>query len=137
MLKNKKIYFILLIFILILIGVYGMNNKTRSKGNIVDILPTEVSVIKIFNGNNGKEINISEKEDIEKIIKNLNQINFEKDRKVDTDGFSVSMVIYDLEGNENKSLTINSTDTIIYNDYFYIDKNDSIDHDFIKSLFEK
>lgn len=137
MFKNKKMYFILFIFILILIGLYSINNKTKSKGNLVDILPNKVSVIKIFNGSNGKEINVSEKEDIEKIIKNLNQINFEKDRKADIDGFSFSIKIYDLEGNENKALTINSTDTIVYDDYFYIDKNNSINYDFIKSLFEK
>lgn len=45
------------------------------------------------------------------------------------------MNFYDDNMNELDSLTVNSTNTIIYKDYFYIDESDSIDYNFINSLF--
>lgn len=142
MFNIKRNYFILLIFILLLGGVYYINNTTKSKGNPLDVYSSdsssEVSVINIFNGTNGKEIKVDKKSDITRIIQNLNAIDFEKDKSSkDFDGFGVSINIYNAEGKLNKSFAINSTDTINYNDYFYVDKNKSIDYEFIKGLFEE
>lgn len=135
MLKNKKVYIVFVIFVLCVIGIYALKKPNIKTADIID---NEVSVIKIFNGNTGKEINVDNKEDINKIIKNLNNAEFKKDKSSkDFDGFSFSMKFYSLDGKEKEIITINSSDTIIYNDYFYKDKNNSIDYDFINSLFSK
>lgn len=135
MLKNKKVYIVFVIFILCVIGIYALKKPNMKMADIID---NKVSVIKIFNGNTGKEINVDNKEDINKIIKNLNNAELKKDKSSkDFNGFSFSMKFYNLDGKEKEIITINSSDTIIYNDYFYKDKNNSIDYDFINSLFSK
>jgi hypothetical protein len=138
MYKKKRIYVISIISILCVVCVYYIYSAPKASIKSVDINPNEISIISIFNGNTGKKINIDGKDDINRIITNLNDIDFQKDKSSkDYDGFSFSTDFYDLDGNKIDHVTINSKDTIIYNDYFYKDKNSSIDYDFIGSLFDK
>lgn len=135
MFKNKKIYIVFLILILCVVGIYTFKKIDVKKEDTID---NGVALINIFNGNTGKEIEVDNKDDINKILENLKNIEFVKDgSSKDFDGYSFSMNFYDTNRNKIDSVTINSTDTIIYKDYFYKDKSNSIDNDFIKSLFSK
>ena len=136
--KKKKIYVASIISIFCVVCVYYIYNVSKSSSKLLDIKPNEVSIISIFNGNTGKKINIDDESDINRIITNLNDIDFQKDKSSkDYDGFSFSTDFYDLDDNIINHVTINSKDTIIYNDYFYKDKDGSIDYDFIGDLFNK
>ena len=140
MFKNKKIYIVFLILILCVVGIYTFEKIDVKKTDVKkeDTIDNGVAFINIFNGNTGKEIEVDNKDDINKILENLKNIEFIKDgSSKDFDGYSFSMNFYDTNMNKIDSVTINSTDTIIYKDYFYKDKSNSIDNDFIKSLFSK
>ena len=138
MLKNKKV-FILIVIVSLFIGIitYYVCSST-SERKIVDIDPALVSKIDVFDGGTGESISIDGKEDIERVISNLNDISFIKDKpSKEFSGFRFSTSIYDNQGRLYKQLTINSNDTIVYKDYFYKDKLKSIDYDYIDSLYEK
>jgi hypothetical protein len=97
--------------------------------------PNKVSEIRIISGNTGKEYEIKGRTDIEHIVDNLNSITFIKDKSSKSyTGFSFSMAMRDKGGKDSWSCIINSTDTIIYNNYFYKDKTSSIDFDYINNL---
>lgn len=138
MLKSKKDW-ILIIIVSLFIGIitYCVYSLTGER-KIVDIDPEIVSKIDVFDGGTGKAISIDGKEDIERVISNLNNITFIKDKSSkEFLGFSFSISIYDNKVRLYKQLVINSNDTIVYKDYFYKDKLKSIDYDYIDSLYEK
>ena len=96
---------------------------------------SKVSEIEIFDGNTGKRYKITEQSSIEHIVNNLNSITFVKDKSSKNySGFSFNTTIKDKDGDSIWNGTINSSDTIIYNEYFYIDKSSSVDYNYIKNL---
>lgn len=138
MIKSKRKYLILLSLILIIIAIYCANTLSKPKVKLVDFTSNEVSLINIFNGNTGKEINVDESSDISKIISNLNTIKFVKDiSNEDYTGFGFAMDIYDLDGDKSMSITVNAPNLAIYDGYFYKAKSNSIDYNFIEGLFGK
>lgn len=137
MYKKKRIYVVSIIFILCIVCVYYIYSVPKAS-ILSDIKPNKISIISIFNGNTGKKITIDDKDDINRIIVNLNDIEFQRDKSSKNyEGFSFATDFYDLDGNIIDHVTINGKDTIIYNDYIYKDKNSSIDYEFIRSLFNK
>lgn len=96
---------------------------------------SKASEIEIFDGNTGKRYKITEQSSIEHIVNNLNSITFVRDKSSKNySGFSFSTTIKDKNGDSIWNGTINSPDTIIYNEYFYVDKSSSIDYNYIKNL---
>ncbi|WP_300385671.1 hypothetical protein [Clostridium sp.] len=136
MFKNKKRYLIFIFSIFCVLSIYYIYN---TKHNVkAEDITHNISLINIFSGNTGKEINVDNKDDINRIIMNLNNIEFQKDKSSkDFDGYAFAISFYDLKGTKKDSVIINSINTIIYNDYFYKDRNSSIDYDFINGLFNK
>ena len=135
--KNKKGYLILIVLVLCALGIYYVYTQ-RSNDNEENIVSDGITMIKILNGNNGKEIEVNKKDDINKIIDNLKSIDFQKDKSSkDFEGYSFAINLYDIKDNKKYSIGINSEDTIIYDNYFYKSKNSSIDYDIIHSLFGK
>lgn len=132
--RKKKWRVILLAVIAILIIYYGLTNIPRE---IVAIAPSEVSSIYIFDGNTGKSITITQRNDIEHIIENLNSIIFRKDKwSLGYMGYSFRTTIYKENGGVYKEFIINSTDTIRNDPFFYRDSTKSIDYNFIRNLID-
>lgn len=105
---------------------------------VVSIEPSKVSKITIFDGNSGNETVINDKNHIHNIITNLNDVTFQKGKpSFGYMGYSFRTTIFDDKGKEMKELTINSSDTIRYNGFFYKSKENAINYNFIEELVSK
>lgn len=132
--KRKNIVLIIVSVILVIVAAYGGFMYIPQR--IVAISPSDISSIKIGNGDAEKEITITERSDIEHIIGNLNDIRFyRKKSATNHGGYSYDITIYKNDENVYKDLVINSSDTIRYGASFYKDNTNSIDYDYIDNLF--
>lgn len=132
MIKRKWIRRVAIVVPVILLVVFAL---TYVPHKVVNVEPTKVSKISIFDGNSGDIIEITDRSHIHHIIKNLNAVTFQKGKpSFGYLGFSFRTTIFDEEGKEIKQLIINSSDTIRYNGFFYKSEDHAIDYDFIKSL---
>ena len=130
--KIKKRNGILLLVMLAITICYAL---TYIPHKIVTITPAEVSTIKIFDGNTGKSIIITDRKDIEHIIGNLNTIKFRKGRLSSRyKGYSFNTIIYKINGEAYKQFIINSVGVIRKDPFFYVDSTKSIDYDYIRKL---
>lgn len=106
--------------------------------SITDIAPSEVSKIEIFDGNTGESITIVNSTDIEHIINNLNVILLKKEKvSLGYMGYSFRTTVYKSNGDVYKKFSINSSDTIRKDPFFYFDCTGSIDYKYIQKLFDK
>lgn len=132
--KRKNIVMIIVSVILVIVIAYLGFMYIPQK--IVAISPSDISSIKIGNGDTGKQITITERSDIEHIIGNLNDIKFYRRKlAVNYVGYSYEITIYKNDESVYKDLVINSSDTIRYGAFFYKDNTDSVDYDYIGNLF--
>ncbi|TCT15616.1 hypothetical protein EDC18_103324 [Natranaerovirga pectinivora] len=130
--KSKKLITILFLAIVISIGGFIWWNFSSS---IINISPSHISKIEIFNGNTGKTTVITDETDIEYIIENLNAVSIKKDKiSLGYMGYSFRITIYKTNGNVYKKFTINSSNTIRKDPFFYRDSSDSIDYNYIQQL---
>jgi hypothetical protein len=128
----KKRILVTLAIPLLLLLAFGL---TYIPHNVVNIEPSKVSKITVFDGNTGYELEIKDESDINYIINNLNNITFQKGKLTfGYMGYSYKTTIYNHKGKAIKELIINSNDTIRYKGFFYISKNHSIDFNYIKQL---
>lgn len=131
--RNKK-WQVPLVAIIIAIVIYGLTYIPRK---IVAIEPSKVSTINIFDGSTGKSIIVTDRENIEHIIGNLNSITFRKDKwSLGYMGYSFNTIIYKSNGTIYKEFIINSTDTIRKDPFFYRDSTKSIDYNYIRNLIK-
>ncbi|RED66179.1 hypothetical protein [Cohnella lupini] len=133
MIRYRK-YLIFIGIPLILIMLYGL---TYIPHKIINMEPSKVSSIIIFNGDSGYETEISDKEAIQHIINNLNGITFQKDKWAFIyTGYSFKTTIFNNKGKPIRKLTINSSDTIRYKGFFYKTRGRQIDYEYIRNLIE-
>jgi len=126
---------IIIVIPLVVVLAYG---GTYIPHKVVSIDPADVSKIYIFDGNTGYDFEITDKDDIDHIINNLNEITFQKGKLAFMYmGFSFNTTIYEKKGKVIKELTINSNDTIRYNGFFYTSTDKPIDYDYIAQLVRK
>ena len=105
--------------------------------NLINVRPQNVSKIEIFDGNLGESVTVTEAADLEYIITNLSGIAFRKDNfSFGYLGYRFRVTIYRDDGKKYKELIINSTDVIRYGSFFYTDKTNSIDIDYLSNLFD-
>lgn len=110
----------------------------NAPSSIINIPPSEVSKVEIFNGTTGKSIVITEKTEIRHIIENLNTVSLKKEKiSLGYMGYYFRTTIYKLDGNVYKKFIINSNNTIRKDLFFYRDSSASIDFDYIQQLFKK
>lgn len=103
---------------------------------IINIAPAEVSMIEIFNGNTGNSIIITDTDDIEYIIANLNEITLDRGKiSLGYAGYLYNVTVYESNGNKYKEFIINSKDTIRKDPLFYKVSSGSIDSEYIQNLF--
>ena len=68
---------------------------------LLDLEPQNVMEITVFNGNTGKLTHITDEEEIENIIENLNDVKIKRYKpSVGYSGYSFKMTIYLTDGNE-------------------------------------
>ncbi len=107
---------------------------------LLDLEPKNVMEITVFNGNTGKLTHITDEEEIENIIENLNEVKIKRYKpSVGYSGYSFKMTIYLTDGNEAdgwNNFIINSEDTIRKDPFFYRVTEGSIDYDYIESITE-
>lgn len=97
-----------------------------------------IEKIHIFNGGNGKSVDIANKDEIKHIIDNLNNTKLVKgESSLDIDGYKYSTTIYFKDGSLKDNLTVYDSDSIAYNDYFYSSKSKNIDIEYINKYFTK
>lgn len=107
---------------------------------LLDLEPQNVMEIKVFNGNTGKLTHITDEEEIEHIIENLNDVKIKRYKpSVGYSGYSFKMTIYLTDGNEAdgwNNFIINSEDTIRKDPFFYRVTEGNIDYEYIESITE-
>lgn len=130
--------FVALIYCSALNGFSSIAADNSPATLVCPINASQVSQIQILCGYNGRTYKISNKADIEHILGNLGEITFKKgDSAEGRVGFSFATKFYDKSGNELWGCIINSSDTIVYNNYFYKDSTSSIDFDYINNLIQQ
>lgn len=133
--SKKKLISMSFVILVAIIGIWIWWNTPSS---IINITPSEVSKIDIFDGTIGKNVTITGVTDIEHIINNLNAASLKKDRiSLGYMGYSVRIDIYKNVGEVYKEFIINSSNTIRKDPFFYRDSSDSIDYNYIRELIKK
>lgn len=129
--KFTKFIIIAISFLMLL--AFGLTYMPQS---IVNINPSKVSKITVFDGSTGHEIEIVDESDIEYIIGNLNEVTFQKGKSsFGYMGYRFRTTIYNHNGKSIKELIINSNEKVRYKGFFYTAKYNSIDYNYIDSLF--
>ena len=136
--KNRKILFCIIFIVVMSFATliwYEIDVK------LLDLDASQVSEISVFNGNTGEELSITDSNDIEHIINNLNSISLNRDKiSFGYAGYSFDMKII-LEGREeakNKHcFIINSEDLIRKGLFFYTLGEEKIDYSYIEDLFNQ
>jgi hypothetical protein len=132
-LRNKKTAPMLLGVMALFIFLYA---TTYLPKNLITINPQNVSKIEIFDGTMGKSLTVTEAADLEHIITNLQEVTFHKGKSsFGYLGYRFRVSIYNENGKKYKELIINSTDVIRYGNFFYSDKTNSIDVEYLSNLF--
>lgn len=132
---KKKIVIVLSVILICLIGVIVWYNTPLG---LTDLAPDEVMEIVVFNGNSGERTHISDEQQIQHIIQNLNDVEVKKSKpSVGYMGYSFKMTIYLSDGNEAdgwNNFIINSENTIRKDPFFYSVVSGEIDYDYIESI---
>ncbi len=134
---KKKIIILLSVVAIFLVGFSIWYNVPI---DLMSLEHNEVLEIVVFNGNTGNTTHITDKEQIQHIIENLNDVELKRSKpSVGYSGFSFKTTIYLLDGNEAddwNNFIINSDDTIRKDPFFYTVNKGKIDYDYIKSITE-
>ncbi len=134
---NKKVKIVIAVLAVLAAGVllwYNMPIK------LMDLEPEKVMEITVFNGNTGNVTHITDKEEIENMINDLNDVKLRRDKlSTGYTGFSFKITIYLTDGNEAdgwNNFIINSEDTIRKDPFFYRVTEGNIDYEYIESITE-
>ena len=135
---KKKIVIVLSVILICLIGVIVWYNTPLG---LTDLAPDEVMEIVVFNGNSGETTHISDEQQIQHIIQNLNDVEVKRSKpSVGYMGYSFKMTIYLSDGNEAdgwNNFIINSENTIRKDPFFYSVVSGEIDYDYIESIVKQ
>ena len=117
---KKKIILLLSVVIILLMGIVVWFNIPL---DLMDLDPNEVMEIVVFNGNSGNATHITDKEQIQHIVENLNGVELKRSKpSLGYMGYSFKVTIYLSDGNEAgdwNNFIINSDDTIRKDPFFY------------------
>lgn len=132
---KKKIFVLLSVVLILILGVAVWYNIPI---DLINLDPNEVMEIVVFNGNSGETTHITDEQQIQHIIQNLNDVTVKKWKpSVGYTGYSFKITIYLSDGNEAdgwNNFIINSEDTIRKDPFFYSVVTGKIDYNYIKSI---
>ena len=134
---KKKIAILLSAVVLLLIGAVVWFHIPL---DLMDLEPNKVMEIVVFNGNSGNTTHITDEEQLQHIIENLNGIEVKRSKpSVGVMGYSFKVTIYLDDGNEAddwNNFIINSNDTIRKDPFFYSVTQGSIDYSYLEKIVE-
>ena len=134
---NKKAKTVIAVLVVLAAGFLLWYNLPIK---LLDLEPQNVMEITVINGNTGKLTHITDEEEIEHIIENLNDVKIKRYKpSVGYSGYSFKMTIYLTDGNEAdgwNNFIINSEDTIRKDPFFYRVTEGNIDYEYIESITE-
>ena len=134
---NKKAKTVIAVLVVLAAGFLLWYNLPIK---LLDLEPQNVMEITVFIGNTGKLTHITDEEEIENIIENLNDVKIKRYKpSVGYSGYSFKMTIYLTDGNEAdgwNNFIINSEDTIRKDPFFYRVTEGNIDYEYIESITE-
>ena len=134
---KKKIFVLLSVVLILILGVTVWYNIPI---DLINLDPNEVMEIVVFNGNSGNTTHIEDKEQIQHIIDNLNDVEVKRSRlSAGYSGYSFKVTIYLSDGNEAgdwNNFIINSDDTIRKDPFFYSVIKGKIDYNYIENIVE-
>ena len=134
---KKKIIILLAVVIILLMGIVVWFNIPL---DLMDLDPNEVMEIVVFNGNSGNATHITDKEQIQHIVENLNGVEVKRSKpSLGYMGYSFRVTIYLSDGNEAgdwNNFIINSDDTIRKDPFFYSVTKGNIDYSYIEGIVE-
>ena len=134
---KKKIVILLSVVVVLLVGVAVWYNAPI---DLMNLDPNEVKEIVVFNGNTGNSTHIQDKEQIQHIIDNLNDVKVKRSKlSIGYSGYSFKVTIYLSDGNESddwNNFIINSDDGIRKDPFFYSVTKGKIDYDYIENIVE-
>ena len=134
----KSIKMFIVIACVFAIGIAGILIWWNTSISIINIAPSEVSKIEVFDGSTGKSITITNTTDIDHIITNLNETSLDRGKmSLGYTGYSYRTTIYKSNGDMYKKFIINSSNTVRKDPFFYRDNSDSIDYGYIQKLFNE
>ena len=134
---KKKIFVLLSVVLILILDVAVWYNIPI---DLINLDPNEVMEIVVFNGNSGNTTHIEDKEQIQHIIDNLNDVEVKRSRlSAGYSGYSFKVTIYLSDGNEAgdwNNFIINSDDTIRKDPFFYSVIKGKIDYNYIENIVE-
>lgn len=108
--------------------------------DLMDLDSNEVMEIIVFNGNSGNATHITDTEQIQHIVENLNDIEVKRSKpSFGYSGYSFKVTIYLSAGNEANDwndFIISSNDTIRKDLFFYSATKRNIDCSYIESIVQ-
>ena len=135
LMKRKTI--ILSVAAILLVGITLWYNAPI---DLMNLNHNDVMEIVVFNGNSGNTTHITDKEQIQHIIENLNDVEIKKAKpSVGYLGYSFKLTVYLSDGNEAddwNNFIINSDYTIRKDPFFYSVTKGKIDYNYIKNITE-
>ena len=134
---KKKIIILLSAMAILFAGIAIWYNTPI---DLMDLDHNEVMEIVVFNGNSGNTTHIKDKEQIQHIIANLNDVEVKRAKlSVGYSGYSFKVTIYLSDGNEANdwnNFIINSDDSIRKDPFFYSVTKGKIDYNYIEDIVE-
>ena len=135
LMKRKTV--ILTVAAILLVGITFWYNAPI---DLINLNHNDVMEIVVFNGNSGNTTHITDKEQVQHIVENLNDIEIKRAKPfVGYCGYSFKLTFYLSDGNEAddwNSFIINSDDTIRKDPFFYSVTKGKIDYNYIKNITE-
>ena len=134
---KKKVPLLLSVVLILLVGIAVWYNAPI---DLMNLDANEVMEIVIFNGNTGNTTHIEDKEQIQHMIDNLNDVEVKRSKlSAGYTGYSFKVTIYLSDGNEAddwNNFIINSEDTIRKDPFFYSVTKGNIDYSYIENIVE-
>lgn len=134
---KQKIVIVLSVIVIFLAGIAIWYNVPI---DLMNLEYNEVVEIVVFNGNSGNVTHITDKEQIQHIVENLNTIEIRRSKlSVGYSGHSFKVTICLSDENEIgnwKNFIINSDDTIRKDPFFYSVTKGKIDYSYIENIVE-
>lgn len=117
---KKKVLPIVIISAIILLVIAVIVWYRSPKVFLKDRIPVDIEHIDVFDGTTGKKFTITDREEIEYILHNIQSQTFKRDKvSVGYNGFSFSMSFYAYDTALIDAFIINSDNTIRKDPFFY------------------
>lgn len=126
-------------WLILVFTVFGLLYATTYiPQRVITTTPSSVARIHIFDGQSGYELDLSDRDDINAVMQNLNDVTFQKGKvSFGYMGYSYHITLYGKDGDELDDFIINSADTVRYRGFFYTAKSGRIDYDMLDEWMQE